>query len=543
MVSLSPELRKALLFILFLIPWFSLYQKHFFLSFNQTGFNGQIITLAEIIFVIFIAIFGRHPSFNKRGFILLAFISLWHALGFLSAYMGEHFYPSAIKQIDYIIHCLFAYSSWVFLSQTKKQEKMAWFLVATLMWVIYNIAAKYYRIPESYDLNWVKVTPFFNNIRHFGYIQMAILPFLFLPLILRKQYGFIITLLLLSIYWASVIWASSRGTFVASCIVSFILIAYFSGFRKNLVRISVLSILLGAIIAFQFPSDSPSMSPFRLIFLDVSLKDSTLNSTSSGRTDMWLTTLKNMWEINPYLGLAADGYRHINPYILKDTIQPHSGPIQLLSEYGLIGALCFMLIVITIINIYRKAPSSKINLISRFSLTGVILASAVDGHFYYNFSLLFISLVLALSFSSVKAKLMNEASQRIIIPITILIIAFALLIPLSKHWASYIEQQFPLTDEIQLTNVMAFPSYYRPNYWISDFSSDSILRSKAIKFGQQNGPDKCSFYQIEYFENIGNQDYSEELKALLKSIDKNCSDYELLKTNNKELISLMKSHK
>jgi hypothetical protein len=542
MISLSPELRKALLFILFLIPWFSLYQKHFFPHLAQTGFNGQVITITETIFIIFIAIFGKHPKFNKNGYILLGLISLWHGLGFLSAYLGEHFYPSAMKQIDYVIHCLFAYSVWVYLSQTNKQEKMAWYLVATLIWLIYYIVATYHSTTNAYDINWTHYTPFFNNIRHFGFLQIAIIPFIFLPLFLRKQYGFLITLILLTVYWGSVIWTASRGTFIASIIVSIIAIIYFEEFRKNLIRLTVLSILLGSIIALQFPSDSTSLNPFRLLFLNINTikTDATLQTISSGRIDMWLTTLKHMWEINPYLGFAADGYRYVNPHILINSTQPHSGPVQLISEFGLLGFLTLLSIVICIINLYTGRPASVVNLSSRLSILGIMIASCVDGHFYYNFSLLFIALITALSFAPSNSKDAEKKVSRFVIPVSILVTVFILLIPISKHWSTYIEQQFILLSEDQLSNVFAFPSYYHPLQWIYSSDSTPELRTKAIKFGQKYGANRCNYYLVEYFDN--NEEFTDN-ELLLESIDITCADYALLKTENEELIRLIKGHK
>ncbi len=166
MFTISPQLSKIILSALFLLPAFSLYIKILIPYLAQTGFDGAAIVCFEIVFIVFIALFGQHPKdISRNGLYLIAAICFWHILGIISALLSDHFYVSLIKQIEYAVHCLFAYSAWVFLSQTQKAEKMSYFLIFTLVWVVYYILATWHSHPDAYHHDWALGTPMFNNIR------------------------------------------------------------------------------------------------------------------------------------------------------------------------------------------------------------------------------------------------------------------------------------------------------------------------------------------------------------------------------------------
>lgn len=536
MVALSPQLRKIILAFLLLTPWFSLYLKVIFPHLAQTGFDGSVITLVELIFVIFISIFGRHPKITKQGLFLLIAIAGWHLSGFISAYLSDHFYPSIIKQIEYLIHCMFAYSAWVFLSQTQKQEKMAWFLVFTFVWIVYYIYSAWFISNEPYSVDWVTSTPFFNNIRHSGFIFISILPLLFLPALLNIKHKTLLTVCLLSLYWAVLIWTCSRGSYFASIIIIAIIYTLYKNTpRLNFIILS--SFLIGWIIALQFPSTSESLNPFRLWFLNFnSIEADTANTLSSGRVGIWFKSYENAMNHNFLFGYGANGYAYISPIILTNTVHPHSSLFQLLGEYGYIG---FTLIILILINILlawenNKTSLSPVNVLSRCSVIGFIIGSAVDGHFYYNFSLLYFSIILALSIPQYKKSPKNNKA----IPIGILLIAIISIYPIKEHWSTYIEQQVELIDIKQIEQVEKFPSYYYPVKWLYGEYTNKDLQEKSIKLGQTIGPMYCNFYLLEYKNNKNNK--NNKNKELKNRIEKYCRKQDLDNFNITDFKGILK---
>ena len=534
MYPISPQLNKILLAFLFLLPAFSLYIKIIWPHLAQTGFDGTAIICFELIFILFIAVFGKHPkNISRNSYFLIVALASWHVLGVISALLSDHFYASIIKQIEYAIHCLFAYSAWVFLSQTGKTEKMSFWLIFTSMWTVYYILSAWHSHPDAFHHNWVNGTPMFNNIRHLGYLQIGILPLLFLPLLINKPHKHLTTLLLLTVFWASIIWSCSRGTFLTAVILTAVLATFFSHKGRAIISLSIIAFFLGWLIAIQFPSESPSLDTLRLLFLNFNDAQSLdVNQLSSNRIDIWKLTLINMWQHNALLGFGADGFRYITPLLVPNIVQPHNSPIQFLSEFGLIGFSVLLGVVFFILKLWSENPGTTVNKLARFCLLAIGIGSLLDGHFHHTFSLLLIACLTALSFA--KSSYSSQGSSNTLSAFFLLALSVAFIWPMQKHWQTYIAQQSPLINEFQLKEVESFPSYYSPMIWLYGFNFSSELRLQAIKFGQLNGPKQCNYYLIEYSE-------SQEIEtqnALLIPIRQICSKAELNNTNNPEFIKL-----
>ena len=497
MFTISPQLARVLFALLLLLPWFSLQQKTLFPFLVYSGFDGELIILCELIFSIFVGAFGKHPAFNRHGLLLLTLICCWHISGLISAAASDHFHASLIKQVQYLIHCLFAYSGWVFLRQHGKHSLMVTALVLSFIWILISIAQRWYSLEDPYSFNWVKGTPFFNNIRHFGFIQIAILPFLYLPLFSSFRFKKYFTLILLSLFWGSLIWTCSRGTFLSAIIVSLIIPFYLNHRKKELFYLFGIAFSLGWIIALQFPVESGSLNPYRLLFLNFESGIISSGQLSSGRTEIWIRTLTAMWQHNPLFGVGANGYLYVSPHIWPDSVHPHSGPVQLLSEYGLIGFTVLVCCVWACFNIWKQEKANNIQLVSRLGLVGTAIASLVDGQFYHNFSLLFISVLIALSFSHGETK--DSSSKLKYMPaIGTLLLCFILIWPLQLHWQSFLLQQAPLIDQEQLEQVKSFPSNYNPSTWLTDWNTEPELLKQALELGQETGPYRCKFFQQDY---------------------------------------------
>ena len=502
MFTISPQLARVLFILLLLLPWFSLQQKIFFPFLVYSGFDGELIILCELLFSIFVGAFGKHPAFNRHGLLLLTLICCWHISGLISAIASEHFHASLIKQVQYLIHCLFAYSAWVFLRQHGKHNLMATALVVSFMWILFSIAHRWFALEDPYSFNWVKGTPFFNNIRHFGFIQIVILPFLYLPFFSSFRFKNYCTLILLSLFWGSLIWTCSRGTFLSAIIVCLIIPFYLNHRKKELFYLFGVAFSLGWIIALQFPVESGSLNPYRLLFLNYENGIVSSEQLSSGRTEIWIRTLTAMWQHNPLFGLGANGYLYVSPHIWPDSVHPHSGPVQLLTEFGIIGFIFLLSSAWACLNIWRQHQANNIQLISRLGLMGAVIASLVDGQFYHNFSLLFIAILLALScpYGAVQS---SSSKLNAIPAASTLIICLALIWPIQQHWQSFLLQQVPLSDQAQFDDVRSFPSNYNPSAWLTDWSTEPKLLEQALKLGQQVGPYHCKFFQQE-FSTTGN---------------------------------------
>lgn len=528
--TMSPSMKKSLLITLFLLPWFSLYSKILFPSLAQAGFESSAVIIMQLIFVIFVITFCQQPRINKSGAVFATAIIAWQVSGLTSGYLSDHFHASLIKQIEIFIHCLTGYAAWILLNETKRNDQFIFALCITLAWVLYYVLAKWHSTENTEDFDWAKRTPLFNNIRHSGFILAAIFPLLYFPLIRKVNHYYLITLGLLTAYWTFVLWSGSRGTFIASVISSGIIYLAFPKIRAHLLSISVIAFLLGWLFSISAMVHNGSVNPFRLLYLDffAASKELATHSLSSGRSGIWSATFDAALNKSIWFGLGPNGYQFITPHIWADTVQPHSAPVQLFSEYGVFGfSILFAVLTLFIIN-WIKHPGSSTHKIARIALICICLASVTDGHFFYNSSLLLIALISAISFAPY-----SQTQKSFCFKTLLLGTAILLLIPIKNHWATFIEQQFSLTQSSQLETVKSFPSYYRPMDWLYAYDSDSELRSQAIDFGKSHGPNRCHYYLMEYFE-------SNDDPRLLTPIKEVCATYMLRRASRIELIKIAK---
>ena len=460
-----------------------------------SGFDGELIILCELFFAILISFFGKHPKLTKQGALLLFTLTCWHLSGLISAVLSDHFHASLIKQCQYLIHCLLAYSVWVFLRQHGKHQLMAAALVLAFLWAIFSLAYKWLHIDDPYLFSWVFGTPFFNHIRHLGFIQIAVLPLLYLPLLTSFQFKKILVLVLLTIFWSSVIWTGSRGTFLSAIIISCIIPFCLNYNKKALFTLFSVAFAFGWLIALQFPVESEVLNPYRLLFLNFENGIESSKQLSSGRTEIWLRILDTMWSHNPLFGLGANSYNLISPRIWPGTTQAHSGPVQLFTEFGILGFSALLLSLTICIKIWLQCKATNLQLLSRVAILGICIGSAIDGHFYFNFSLLFISILLALSFPFNSVQ--GQQKTNLLFAISILIICIGSSLLIQRHWQSYVLQQVPLSDQQQLDTVKEFPSFYSPSAWLTDFNTAPHLLQQAMELGQQLGPYHCKYFEQE----------------------------------------------
>lgn len=536
MLSSSLKLKKTLLFFLFTIPFLIIYQKVALPYFAQTGFDGSIVTLIEIIFIIFGLIFGDHRKLTRTATNAAILVGIWQLIALISASLSDHFHASLIKQIEYLIHFIFAYTAWALLSSENKQEKMSWMLVFTFVWLIYYIFSFRYIQQDPINYDWVNFTPFFNNIRHLGFIQAAVFPLLFLPLLIGLRYSTILTSGLLTIFWCSLFWASSRGTFLTSIILTCLIAWQFKDNMRTYIFVNFAGILLGLTVALLMPTASPSTDPFRLLFLNISgMTFHDINAISSNRVEIWREAIGNLNGINILLGLGANGFEFITPKTLSDAIQPHSSIVQIIMEFGLTG---FILLTLSAAYFLKNICNSKdkhspSNRLAQMSLISILIASLFDGHLYYNFSLCYIALLAAIATPS-----SSEASCRYL-PLTGLAIIGLTFYPLSMHWNTYIQQQFPLLSGSQIKQVKAFPSYYFPVLWLNSDLQNTDLRNEAIELGKVASSQKCNFLLTEYLD-LQNQEIN---RNLIKNIANSCNSNQINKFGSSSLNKALEAHR
>jgi O-antigen ligase len=242
------------------------------------------------------------------------------------------------------------------------------------------------------------VIPGCRNVRHFGYAcAFATMTLAVLPLLGGSRWWFRHgAWLVWGIAWATVFWGGGRGPFVA-CVISSLLLLILvpRAQRWNYSWSLVFAFFVGIFFALIFPAgDSLStFGPLRILFPATEVVSAGADAISSGRLSIWQALLGH-WAENPWLGVGPDT---VIVTFNGGIIQPHSVFVQVLLDWGVIGAatalLCLALILRNRLAFYRDnhKPMGTENLSAQWSffitwlsaMVGLSFFSLVDGIFYY----------------------------------------------------------------------------------------------------------------------------------------------------------------
>lgn len=161
--------------------------------------------------------------------------------------------------------------------------------------------------------------------------------------------------------------------------------AYFVGTRmfptlRRLRAATALATSLLAGLTLSFLHQAPH-SAFGFLRL---WESSTSSNPGSGRFGMWLGTLRVYLE-RPLFGFGESQFRFLVPEALKAFNHPHNWVVQILFQWGLIGAVCyFALAIYTWARFERRvAEIGNPAMPAYFVVTSLLLYSLVEGTMYH----------------------------------------------------------------------------------------------------------------------------------------------------------------
>lgn len=168
----------------------------------------------------------------------------------------------------------------------------------------------------------------FINIRFFNQVQVFIVPFLILLLKFKKIQRVIFIILFLNLLLIFI--GQARGA-----LLSFIIFSIFALILKTTLKKQVLTGLICLLLSW-----------FVFYILD-SLNNSNLDvlrTSSSGRIDIWLTTLQNLSLKHFFIG-NGPGVFEISLGNSAPFSHPHNSLIEILNEWGLIALLSIVSVI------------------------------------------------------------------------------------------------------------------------------------------------------------------------------------------------------
>ena len=218
---------------------------------------------------------------------------------------------------------------------------------------------------EQQPLNPYIIYSGFINIRFFNQVQVFVLPFLILLLKFKNIQRIVFFVLFLN--FLLILIGQARGALLSFLAISLLALMLKSTLKKQVFAGLVCLVL--SIVAF-----------YGLDSLNQSGTDITRTSTS-GRIDLWLTTLSNLTLKNIFIG-NGPGIFEMPLGNSAPLSHPHNSLIEVLNEWGFIALISFLAAIIFTI----KQALSHIKKYKKDIITESILYSFLIGITYSLFS-------------------------------------------------------------------------------------------------------------------------------------------------------------
>ncbi|MDG3065709.1 O-antigen ligase family protein [Thauera mechernichensis] len=278
-------------------------------------------------------------------------------------------------------------------------------LAATIFYLV-ALAVRWISTEDPYAYPWFHAPPLFNHIRHAGY-------FLCVGVIVSSwgalQYRGVQGRLALAAYVVALsilLWSGGRGAFLAALVGLFALSLHFSP-RRHARGWGTL--LVGTVLALALSAhfDIGQRSMGWLGAFERSATAASLDQLSTSRLTIWSHLLPYIAE-RPLLGWGGEGFLAV--WTKGGAVQAHNGLLQLLIEWGAIGALLVLLslgwLTTKGLRMYcaqlghGKMPAE---LVLGVALTmGLWALSIVDGVFYHGTPMAFMMAGFGMIFAAIE---------------------------------------------------------------------------------------------------------------------------------------------
>jgi hypothetical protein len=268
-----------------------------------------------------------------------------------------------------------------------------------------------FTLVEQQPLNKYVIYSGFINIRFFNQVQVFIIPLLMLLLKNTKIQRVVLFILLLNLLLMYI--GEARGALLSTIILS-IFSFYFSQPLKKQAKL-VLACLLLSYLSFYFLNSINSIN------------SEVIDTSSSGRIKIWLTTLNKLDYWHLFLG-DGPGIFYISLNSSSPFSHPHNSFIEILNEWGAIALLCLL----TAVFITLKKTMTHLKNHRKDILTETLFYSFCIGLTYSMFSgvhvmpvsqmLLFLMWGLLLGRVSCKVKYKKKINKWIRLFVTLLFI-------------------------------------------------------------------------------------------------------------------------
>ena len=307
---------------------------------------------------------------NSRTKIL---ILVFFAFVVLSTINAELTRP-AVYDLAFLIGALLLVTTITLVSKEYAREILITLTLISVLLFLSVISFVWLQLYHGYDIT-IHSTFGFTNIRFLNRIQVwLIIPIVYLYVTSISPQARFLLVFCLSINISLLIATDARGASVALFGAIILLIITESSIRRDLILLSVKSIVIGFLLKVVLIDPTPS---FLLTTHSIDFSLGEIRTTSSGRWEIWKSIFSNI----SFLGLGGEGYVCHSTSING----PHNSLLLILANWGVIPSIIFILLGLTLFqNVLQKKRQIQrflgINLLAglAYSLVSSVLDTSLS---------------------------------------------------------------------------------------------------------------------------------------------------------------------
>lgn len=324
----------------------------------------------------------------------------WLMLSMVSVIFSDHIAASLVRQSEWYASFGLVYFLGRYIAILPSAAKFFYaFLSLVFVFVVFRFGMLWVSVGAPREYDWFHNPPVFFHIRHLNIIgvmaSVASFTFFYLR---RVRYGLsfyaFLTLGFLSSF--AIFWGGGRSGFI--CLIFLVLMNTFflrRETRELFIFIFAWSIItcLALFFAEFFYTSSSGMGVSLFHGRDVT--ETTLNSASSGRVLMWISTLRELFSSYAVFGFGPDSFIYSGSK-LSIAAQPHNFVVQFLGDWGVGGIvlLLFYFAAMKKSSFKYEFENDARNMlfVSWVFVATVFLLGVFDGTLYHPWSLSFFTL-------------------------------------------------------------------------------------------------------------------------------------------------------
>ena len=343
-----------------------------------------------------LALLERAPRWAQLALALLVFIAFGTAFLVAVDRLG-----ALVRSSAWLVHLLFGLSVFHIAKRRPPGESTLFWnaTVAGLCGYVFLAAVYVPQITDLSPLRWLYFGLAVINIRQIGfYAAVGCAAAVGLAVIQTNWRGYVLSFACASLFMGLSIWSGTRGSILAVWMMAAVGTIWFRELRSPRAWITLGgSTAAGVVLSLAYPAPNTLYGATRLM---LSAQQQTIEDVSSGRLSLWAGTLRFIFQ-RPLFGYGEGQFHSVVPEATEFN-HPHNVLLQVLLQWGFLGAVCFFSLGALLLWRCNKALKTRDtrDLPALLVAGSLLIMSLYEGSLFHPYPIMMIAVSMALIIAS-----------------------------------------------------------------------------------------------------------------------------------------------